>query len=108
MFRDTANDINYTNNMKDFCHDEEYACTCGETLHTCGFCLCACECETVEIKKGDKIHVTFAWTENEQPSDKNFFSGKVLNVIRRAENIVYFEIEGLQNLVPADRAMLAS
>jgi hypothetical protein len=57
------------------------------------------------IKKGDTVTATFAWTENEQPSDKNFFTGKVTRVIRKRGGIVYFELEKLANPVP-DRVQL--
>jgi hypothetical protein len=62
---------------------------------------------TTTIKKGDTVQVTFAWTENENPTDKNFFSGKVTRVIKKRAGIVYFELEKLAQPVPADRVTLA-
>ncbi|HEY0051365.1 MAG TPA: hypothetical protein VGB68_18865 [Pyrinomonadaceae bacterium] len=59
------------------------------------------------IRKGDTVTATFAWTENEQPSDKIFFTGKVKNVIRKRGGIIYFELENLSREVPADRVQLA-
>jgi hypothetical protein len=59
------------------------------------------------IKKGDTVTATFAWRENEQPTDKNFFTGKVKNVIRKRGGIIYFELEKLSNPVPSDRVQLA-
>ena len=61
-----------------------------------------------QIKVGDTVHATFAWSENEQPTDKHFFTGKLTRVIRISPYIVYFELEKLDRQVPADRVKLAA
>ena len=60
-----------------------------------------------QIKAGDTVQAVFAWKEDETPSDKNFFSGKVTRVIRKRGGILYFELEKLANPVPEDRVRLA-
>lgn len=59
--------------------------------------------DTTKVKVGDQINVVFAWREDETPSEKNFFTGKVVSIIRKRPGIVYFEIEGLKQPVPSDR-----
>jgi hypothetical protein len=63
--------------------------------------------DTTKIKVGDTVNAVFAWREDEQPTDKNFFTGKVVSIIRKRPGIVYFELERLQNPVPADRVTKA-
>lgn len=63
--------------------------------------------DTTKIKVGDTVNVVFAWREDENPSDKNFFTGKVKSIIRKGRGIVYFEFEKLSNPVPSDRVKLA-
>jgi len=64
--------------------------------------------QNTEIKKGDTVNVTIAWREDEQPTAKNFFTGKVLEVIQRTKYAIYVRVEGLKNIVPADRVKLAA
>lgn len=65
--------------------------------------------DSTKIKVGDIVHATFAWREDETPTDKNFFTGKVKLIIRKRPNIVYFELENLDNKqIPADRVKLAA
>lgn len=61
-----------------------------------------------QIKKGDIVTAIFAWREDEHPTEKNFFTGKVKNVIRKRSGAVYFELEKLANPVPEDRVSLAA
>lgn len=58
------------------------------------------------IKIGDTVNVVFAWREDENPNEKNFFTGEVKSIIRRGHSI-YFEFEKLPNKVPADRVTKA-
>jgi hypothetical protein len=62
---------------------------------------------TTKIKVGDTVNVVFAWKEDENPSDKNFFTGKVKSIIRKGRGVVYFEFERLQKPVPSDRVTKA-
>lgn len=63
--------------------------------------------DTTKIKVGDTVNVVFAWREDENPSDKNFFTGKVKSIIRKRGGFVYFEFEKLANPVPSDRVTKA-
>lgn len=58
-----------------------------------------------QIQKGDKVIRTFAWKETENPSDKNFHIGEVLEVFQRGQ-FTYYDIDGLDNFAPADRVKL--
>lgn len=58
------------------------------------------------IKVGDTVQATFAWREDEQPSEKNFFTGKVTNIIRKGRGIVYVQLEKLERAMPEDRCKL--
>lgn len=60
-----------------------------------------------QIKAGQVVTAIFAWREDEQPTAKNFFTGKVLQVVERARNCFYLRIQGLDRLVPMDRVRLA-
>jgi hypothetical protein len=55
------------------------------------------------IKVGDTVNVVFAWREDENPTDKNFFTGHVKSIIRKGRRVVYFEFERLASPIPADR-----
>lgn len=63
--------------------------------------------DTTKIKVGDTVNVVFAWREDENPTEKNFFTGQVKSIIRKKPGIVYFEFEKLPNPVPADRVTKA-
>ena len=56
---------------------------------------------------GQTVTAIFAWREDEKPTEANFFTGKVLQVIERTKYAIYYRIEGLKNLVPADRVRVA-
>jgi hypothetical protein len=64
--------------------------------------------QTAQIKVGDTVQATFAWTESEQPTDKNFYTGKVTRIISKGYGIVYFELEKLERQIPADRVSPAA
>ncbi len=63
--------------------------------------------DTTNIKVGDLVNAVFAWREDELPTDENFFTGKVVSIIRKRPGIIYFELEKLNQPVPADRVKLA-
>ena len=62
---------------------------------------------TNQIEVGKQVTVIFAWREDEKPTNKNFFTGKVLQIVERAKNCFYVKIEGLNNLIPMDRVSIA-
>jgi len=56
------------------------------------------------IKVGDVVNaIVWAWSEDETPTEKHFFTGKVKQLIRKGRGIVYVQIENLPKQVPADR-----
>jgi hypothetical protein len=59
------------------------------------------------INAGDQVTVVFPWREDEQPTAKNFFTGKVLQVVERTTHNFYVRVQGLNNLVPMDRVSAA-
>ena len=59
------------------------------------------------INEGDKVTVVFPWCEDEQPTAKNFFTGKVLQIVERTKHSFYVRVQGLNNLVPIDRVSAA-
>ena len=59
-----------------------------------------------QIEIGQQVTAIFAWSEDEFPTSKNFFTGKVLQIVERAKNCFYVKIEGLSNLVPMDRVSI--
>lgn len=61
-----------------------------------------------EIKTGQTVTAIFAWREDEHPTEENFFTGKVLEVIERTKNCFYVRIQGLNQLMPIDRVSAAS
>lgn len=59
----------------------------------------------VEVKEGDYVQVVVSvWTESETPSVKNFYEGKVTEVVERAKHCFYVKVAGLDRLIPIDRA----
>lgn len=59
----------------------------------------------VEINKGDFVQVIVnVWSADETPTVKNFYEGKVVEVIERAKHCFYVKLEGLDKLIPIDRA----
>ena len=61
-----------------------------------------------QIKIGQTVTAVFAWSENEQPSAKNFFTGKVLEIVERSRHALYVRIQGLDKLMPIDRVSLSN
>lgn len=55
------------------------------------------------IKIGQTVLVTFPWREDELPTDENFFTGCVEEIIEKAVYAVYVRVEGLKTPVPIDR-----
>ena len=63
---------------------------------------------TANIKVGDMVNaVVSVWSADENPTDANFFTGRVKNIVRRDKYNVYFQIEKLDRNIPADRVSLA-
>lgn len=60
-----------------------------------------------QIKVGDKVTAIFAWREDEHPTESNFFTGKVTQIIERSKYAVYVRIQGLSQMMPIDRVHLA-
>ena len=60
-----------------------------------------------QIKVGDEVTAVFAWREDEQPTAKNFFTGKVTQIIERSKYAVYVRLAGVENLIPIDRVQAA-
>lgn len=56
-----------------------------------------------EAKVGDNVLVTFPWSADELPTDKNFHEGAITEVISKSEFICYVKVEGLESLQPIDR-----
>lgn len=59
--------------------------------------------DKTQIKVGQTVRATFAWTENEQPTARNFFTGKVTQIVERSAHAVYVRLQGLERIVPLDR-----
>jgi ribosomal protein L21E len=59
-----------------------------------------------EIKTGDFVQVIVnVWTEDEIPTFKNFYEGKVTEVVERSKNAFYVKLENLDRLIPIDRVI---
>lgn len=59
-----------------------------------------------EIKKGDFVEVIIkVWTEDENPTFKNFYQGTITEVVERAKDCFYVKIDGLDRLIPIDRVI---
>ncbi len=62
----------------------------------------------IEIKEGDLVQVIInVWTADEIPTVKNFYEGKVTEIVERAKHCFYVKLEGLDRLIPIDRARTA-
>ena len=63
---------------------------------------------TTQIEVGQTVTATFAWGENEQPTAKNFFTGKVTQIVERSAHAVYVRLQGMNDrLIPIDRVSIA-
>lgn len=59
-----------------------------------------------EIKTGDFVQVIInVWTADEIPTVKNFYEGKVIEVVERAANCFYVRLENFDRLIPIDRVI---
>ena len=62
----------------------------------------------IQINKGDFVQVIInVWNQDEIPTVKNFYEGKVTEVIERAKDRFYLKVSGLNRLIPIDRARTA-
>ena len=60
-----------------------------------------------EIRKGDNVRVIIeVWREDETPSIKNFYEGKITEIVERAQNCFYVKLQGLDRLIPIDRVSI--
>ncbi|MDQ3636085.1 MAG: hypothetical protein M3405_16515 [Acidobacteriota bacterium] len=58
---------------------------------------------TVEV--GQKVRVIVeVWTEYENPTAQNFYTGTITEIIKRSANSFYLRVSGLDKLIPIDRA----
>lgn len=65
--------------------------------------------EFSSIVIGDFVQCVFPWREDELPNDSNFHYGKVTNRFYRTNansELLYFNVEGLENPVPMSRVNL--
>ena len=61
-----------------------------------------------EIKTGDRVQVIVSvWNENENPTFKNFYEGKITEIVERAKHCFYVKVENLDRLIPIDRVKIA-
>ncbi len=57
-----------------------------------------------EVKKGDVVKVIIeVWSDDETPTIRNFYTGKIVEIVERAEHCFYVRIAKLDRLVPIDR-----
>ncbi len=58
----------------------------------------------IEVKKGDVVKVIVeVWSEGEIPSYRNFYAGKIVEIVEHTENCFYVKISGLNRLIPIDK-----
>ena len=63
--------------------------------------------ESYAIEIGDRVEVIIrVWNQDEQPTAENFYTGLVTEIIERAKNCFYVKIDGLDRIIPIDRAIL--
>lgn len=61
---------------------------------------------TANVNVGDFVEVIVkVWTEDENPTIKNFYQGKITEVVERSVNCFYVKIDGLDRLIPVDRVI---
>lgn len=59
-----------------------------------------------EIKTGDFVQVIVSvWNENENPTFKNFYEGKITEIVERSKHAFYVRLENLDRLIPIDRVI---
>lgn len=59
-----------------------------------------------QVKIGDYCQVIIkVWQEDENPSFKNFYEGKITEVVERSKNAWYIKLENLDKLIPVDRVL---
>ncbi|MCD9186732.1 MAG: hypothetical protein LUM44_09880 [Pyrinomonadaceae bacterium] len=57
-----------------------------------------------EIRIGDNVSVIVSvWREDETPTIKNFYNGKITEIVERTKNAIYVKVQGLDKLIPIDR-----
>ena len=62
---------------------------------------------TPTIQVGDNVRVIVeVWREDETPTEASFYQGKITQLIARSKHAFYARVEGLDKLIPLDRARL--
>lgn len=57
-----------------------------------------------KVKKGDLVKVIIeVWQDGETPTVRNFYIGKIIEIVARAEHCFYVRIANLDRLIPIDR-----
>lgn len=60
--------------------------------------------EQNEVRKGDTVKVIIeVWRGDETPTIRNFYTGKIVEIVERAEHCFYVRIAKLDRLIPIDR-----
>lgn len=62
-----------------------------------------------QLKVGDTVQaIVSVWKEDENPTERNFFTGKVTQIIKRSKYAVYVRLQGLNDrIIPIDRVSIA-
>ena len=57
----------------------------------------------IEVKKGDVVKVIIeVWQEDKTPAIRNFYTGKIIEIIEHTEHCFYVRIANLDRLIPID------
>ncbi len=61
----------------------------------------------LEIKTGDFVQVIVSvWREDETPTFKNYYEGKITEIVERSKDAFYVKLENLDRLIPIDRVIV--
>lgn len=57
-----------------------------------------------DVKEGDTVQVVVTvWREDENPTHKNFYTGRITEIVERTKHCFYVRIENLDKLIPINR-----
>ena len=59
---------------------------------------------TIEVGNTCQVIIK-VWREDELPTFKNYYEGKITEVIERSKNSFYVRLENLDYLIPVDRVV---
>lgn len=60
----------------------------------------------LNIEIGDTCRVIVSvWKEDEQPTYKNFYEGKITEIVERSKDCFYIKMHGLDRIIPIDRVV---